>query len=157
MTFGLTPTIRWLFLIGLAVLTGCSTADQAHTGRMASVEISGHTQAEIEKATVKAFLANGYQKMAGLNFEKKGSGWETANYGGWSADPVWVRVRVELTSMETGHYTLGCDAFAVESHGEVGTEMEHKFMFAKRSECKKILDETRAALEAPPAPPADVP
>ena len=35
-----------MLLAGAACLTGCQTADQADSGDMASVEISGHTEAE---------------------------------------------------------------------------------------------------------------
>lgn len=141
----------WIFLIGLVCLTGCKTTDQARSGHMASVEISGHTKNEIQKATVTAFLANGYLKTGGLTFEKKGSTWDTANYGGWFEDQVWIKIRAEIFLADTGKYTLGCNAFAVDGHGEVGMETEHKFLFARRTECKKILDEAKAALEAPAA------
>jgi len=141
----------WIFLVGLVCLTGCQTADQAHSGHMASVEIYGHTEAEIQKATAAAFIENGYYKIGDLTFEKKGSGWETANYGGWSATTVWIRMRAEITTVDSRKYTLGCNVFVVDAHGEAGMETERKFMFAKRSECKKILDEVKAALEAPPA------
>lgn len=143
----------WLFLIGVFCLTGCQTTDQADSGHMASVEISGHPQAEIQKATETAFRANGYRKVGSLTFEKQGSGWETVNYGGWSGSAAWIRMRAQIVYVETGKYALGCNAYVVEGHGEIGTEVERKFLFAKRKECKKILDEAKAALEGatPPA------
>jgi hypothetical protein len=152
MTFGINSTVGWLFLIGFAGLTGCTTADQARSGYMASVTISGHAKAEIQQATVAAFLANGYVKTDRLTFEKTGSAWDTVNYGGWSASRVWIKVRAEIISMDAYKYTLGCDAYAVQAHGEAGMEMEQKFLFAKRTACKKILDEVKAALEHPILP-----
>ena len=154
MALHINSTVGWLFLIGLACLTGCKTTDQARSGHMASVEISGHAKAEIEQATVAAFQANGYSKADGLTFEKEGSAWETANYGGWSAKRVWIKVRVEIAFTDTDRYTLGCNAYIVQGHGEFGTEMEQRFLFAKRTECKKILDEAKAALERPIPPSA---
>jgi hypothetical protein len=156
MTIRINWTVGWMFLIGFVCLTGCTTTDQAGTGLMASVEISGHTEAEIQKATTAAFLAHGYLKTDlktdSLIFEKQGSAWETVNYGGLSGGPAWIKIRVKLVSAETGSHTLGCDAYAVEGHGDVGMEIERKFLFAKRTECKKILDEAKAALDAPSEP-----
>jgi len=146
MTFEINRTVGWMILLGFVCLTGCQTADQAHTGHMASVEISGHTPAEIKKATTTAFIENGFYKVDDLIFEKKGSTWESVNYGGWSSDLVWIKVRAELNTVESTKYTLSCDAFAVEAHGEGIMQIERKFKFAKRSELKKILDEVKAAL-----------
>ena len=151
----LNRTFGWICLIGCAVLTGCRTADQAHTGHMASVEIYGHTAAEIQKATGAAFIENGYYKIGDLTFEKKGSAWETANYGGWSSDSVWIKVRAEIFSADSAKYTLSCDAFAVEAHDESTMQIERKFVFAKHSECKKILDEVKAALAQTSSGPAN--
>lgn len=149
MNFDINSMVGWIFLMGLVCLTGCRTADQADSGHMASVAIYGHTTAEIEQATAAAFIENGYYKIGDLTFEKKGSAWETANYGGWSSDRVWIKVRAELISMDGVKFTLSCDAYVVEGHGHGGVEMERKFTFAKRSECKAILDEIKAALNRP--------
>ena len=52
-----------MFLLAVAAcLTGCQTADQADSGDMASVEISGHTETEIQQAAAKVFLSSGYQQ-----------------------------------------------------------------------------------------------
>lgn len=151
MNFDFGSTVGWVFLLGLAGMTGCQTADQARSGHMASVDIYGHTTVEIQKAAATAFIENGYYKIGDLTFEKKGSAWETANYGGWSSDSVWVKVRAEIFTADAERYTLSCDAFAVEAHGEGVMQIERKFKFAKRSECKKILDEVKAALaQSPP-------
>jgi|SRR5690242_13688389 len=147
----------WFFLAGLVCLTGCKTTDEAHSGHMASVEISGHTKAEIQQAAATVFKANGYTKTDSLTFEKPGSAWETANYGGWSSNPVWIRIRCELVSAEARQFVLGCDAYVVEGHGEVGTEIERKFWFAKRTECKDILDAIKAELKKSPKSDSSVP
>lgn len=137
----------WVLLFGLACLTGCKTTDTAHTGHAASVEISGHTKAEIQQAATKVFQAHGYTKISDLIFEKPGSVWDTANYGGWSSSPVWIRIKCDLESTDTHQYVLGCDAYIVEGHGEVGTEVERKLWFSRRSECKAILNEIKSFLK----------
>jgi hypothetical protein len=141
-----------LVMITLLCLTGCQSADEAHTGHMASVEISGFKRSQIEAAAAQVFKANGYAKVDALTFEKPGSGWETANYGGWSSNPVWIRMRCGLVSTDLRAFTLDCDAYVVEGHGEVGTEMERKFWFAKRGDCKALLDQIKAELKSAPAP-----
>jgi hypothetical protein len=142
--------IGWMCLAGLVGLTGCRTADQANTGHMASVEIHGHTEAEIQAATTKAFLADGFVAKGRLTFEKKGSVWDTINYGGWSADLVRLRVRANIIAPDLDTHILDCDAFIVSGRGEF-METEQKPVFAMRSECKKILDAVKAMLEAPAA------
>jgi hypothetical protein len=142
--------IGWMCLAGWVGLTGCRTTDQASTGHMASVEIHGHTEAEIREATTKAFLAGGFVAKDRLTFEKKGSAWDTFNYGGWSADLVRIRVRANIVAPDLDTHILGCDAFIVSGRDDF-METERKPVFAKRSECKKILDAAKAMLEAPSA------
>jgi hypothetical protein len=145
------PLVGWLFLLGFASLTGCKTADEAHFGHMASVTISGHTRTEILQATATILKADGYHETDELTFDKPGSAWETANYGGWSSDAVGVRIRFALVSVELGQHKLGCDACIVQGYGQPGMEVEQSYWFAKRTECKKILDAIKASLASAPA------
>src|SRR6185437_16178850 len=92
------PLFGLLFLLGFVGLTGCKTDDEAHFGHMASVVILGHTRAEILQATATVLKADGYHETDELTFDKPGSAWETANYGGWSSDTVGVRIRFALVS-----------------------------------------------------------
>jgi len=137
--------------IALAILTGCQTTDQAEVGEMASVKIAGHTDAEIERAAAKAFLADGYKQVDLKTFEKQGTHWDKLAYGGWSSNPVWIRMKINLNSAEPGQSVLGCDAFVVIDRDEASMVEEKKLSVAYRSECKKILDQAKATLEAAPA------
>ena len=141
----------WLLLVGTICLTGCQTADQANSGDMASVEISGHTEAQIQQVTAKVFLANGFQQVDSQTFEKQGSNWDTVAYNGWSLDAVWIKVKTSVTEMELAKYVLACNAFLVTGRHEVAMEQEQKLSFSHRSECKKILDQAKAALDSLPA------
>ena len=138
----------WLILLGFAGLTGCKTDDEAHFGHMASVIIHGPTRAEILQAAAAVFKANGYHETDELTFDKPGTAWETANYGGWSSNKVGVRIRLAIVSEEFGQYKLGGDAYVVEGYGDPGMEVEQTYWFAKRNECKKRLDEIKASLAA---------
>jgi hypothetical protein len=139
----------WMLLAVVACLTGCQTTDQADSGDMASVEISSHTETEIRQATAATFLANGYQQADGQTFEKQGTRWDTAAYGGWSANPVWIKVKTSITSTETGRYVLGCNAYMVVDRNQAAMEEEEKLSYSHRSECKKILDQVKARLDSP--------
>ena len=146
----LNQSICWSLLVGIACLGGCSTTDQADSGEMASVTISGHTDAEIQRATAKVFLSNAYQQVDLRTFEKQGTGWDKMAYGGWSSNPVWIRMRINITSAGAGQSILAGDAYAVVDRNEATMEEEKKLSVSYRSECKKILDQAKARLELPP-------
>ena len=141
----------WSLLVGATCLAGCQTTDQADSGDMASVEISGQTEAQIQRTLAAVFLANNYQQVDRLTFEKQGTHWDSLAYGGWSSIPVWIRMRIHITPAGPGRTLLTCDAFAVVDRNETTMEEEKKLSVAYRSECKKILDQTKARLAAPPA------
>jgi len=140
----------WALLAGGAGLTGCQSTDSADSGNMASMNISGHTDAEIKQVAAKVFLWNGYQLVDPLTFEKQGNRWDKMAYGGWSGNPVWIRMRINITSGEAGQTILACDAYAVIDRGTGSMEEEKKLFTSYRSECKKILDETKVRLDSPP-------
>jgi len=139
-------------LAWLAVLAGCATADQAHTGQLASVEVGNHSYAEVREATIAVFLANGYEQGVGLVFEKKGSLAASAIYGGWSANAVWTRIKVAITTDAAGQYVVGCDAYLVKDRNEWILEEEQKNFVSKRSECERLLKLIKTRLETAPAP-----
>jgi hypothetical protein len=140
----------WLLLAGLAGLTGCQTADQADSGDLASVQITGHTDAEIQQAAARVFLADGFQQVDALTFDKPGTSWDKIGYGGWSSNPVWIRVRLKITPPEVGQAVLSCDAFRVVDRNEVTMEEEKKISNSHGAECKKILDQVKAMLDSSP-------
>ena len=139
----------WTLLVGVACFTGCRTADQADSGNMASVNISGHTDLEIQRAAAGAFRACGYQQVDRLTFEKQGTVWDKAAYGGWSSNPVWIRMRIHVTSATVGQSVLACDAYAVLDRNEATMEEERKLSVSYRSECIRILDQAKAGLDLP--------
>ena len=147
----------WFLSAMIISLAGCATADSAQSGKQASVTVPAQSEADIKKAVTKAFEAHDYTALGGLAFEKKGTLWETAHYGGMSQEPVWIRVRVSLEPAEDGQYVIACNAFAVDAHGQNGTETEHKLTVTRRAECKKILAEAQAALASPAAAPPESP
>jgi hypothetical protein len=144
-----------LALLALAcAIAGCKTADTAHDGSLASVVINGHTAAEVRQTTIEVFGWNGYKQGPDLTFEKKGTKWDVVNYGGWIADSVWIKVRVQITSRGELWQVLGCDAYIVENRGEGFLQDERKLKYSKADECKKILDQIQRRLALPKAEPS---
>ena len=140
-----------LVALALLIVTGCRTTDAAHSGDMASVMITGHTEAEIRQAVAAVFLAHGFETDSDLVFDRKAAAMETAAYGGWSTNPVWLRMRVVLISPEEGRFILGCNAFLVKDRNRGLLEDEQSYTFQKRDECKDLLDQVKARLAREPA------
>lgn len=142
------PSLAAAMLLVTAIfLAGCqTTADHAHSGQMASLVISGHTEVEILRAMKAVFLADGYEHTSDLIFDKKGSAWDTAAYGGWFSGSVWIRLKATVDAAPNGDYVIGCDAYRVIGRNEGVMEEEHKATYSERSECKKILDEIKTRL-----------
>lgn len=140
----------WTLLVVVACLTGCRTTDQADSGEMASVTISAHTDAEIQQAAAKVFLANEYQQTKPMTYEKQGTGWDKMAYGGWSSNPVWIRMKINISSAGENQFTLACNTYAIVDRNEASMEEEKPLSVSYRSECKKILDQVKARLESPP-------
>lgn len=149
----ITFSSAWIALLAGA-LVGCQTTDQASVGSTASLEIVGHTAADIRKATTDAFLANGYQLVSGLTFEKPGSSWDTTAYGGWSGSPVWFRMRATVTSRTVNSYVLACDGYLVEDRNVHLMEVQRKLPRSKRGMCMEILEQAKAQLDAEQTPAA---
>jgi hypothetical protein len=140
----------WTLLVVVACLTGCRTTDQAGSGEMASVTISARTEAEIQRAAAKVFLANEYQQINPMAYEKQGTVWDKMAYGGWSSNPVWIRMKITITSAGESQFTLACNAFAIVDRNEASMVEEKSLTVSHRSECKKILDQVKARLDLPP-------
>jgi hypothetical protein len=137
-----------LLLLAATFFTGCRTADRAQTGQLASLEISGHSEIEILRTMKAVFLDDGYEHIKDLTFDKKGSAWDTAAYGGWTS-AVWIRMKASVDPAPiSGDYIIGCDAYTVNAHNQGEMEDERKNSYSKRSECEKILAEIKTRLDA---------
>jgi len=142
------------FVITLGLLAGltmgCRSTDSAKSGHLASVTLTGHPREQIWAATVRAFEDHGYQRLSGLTFERKGTGMDTAAYGGWSGQPVWFRVVVELSARSGDTQTLGANGFMILDRDDPAMREEHKLLWSKRKELKALLNEIKQRMDAPP-------
>lgn len=138
-----------LLVMGLCLLSGCQTSPANASRHMAQVTLQGCSEANILRAAQKVFARHGYQHVSDLDFDKKGSFYQTFLYGGWGEGGVWIRMKASLDPDPEGGFTLGCDAFRVTEHDNGVMEEEHPAGLGYHSECVKILQEIQAALQAP--------
>lgn len=140
----------WLGPLALVVLTGCKTADTAHTGNLASVVVTGTSADEIQRATIETFAANGYKKLTGFSFEKVGSRWDQINYGGMGSEPIWIKLQIKITKETESQFILGCNAYIVSDHNDNLIKDERELKYLKAGESKKILNKIKLRLTAFP-------
>ena len=139
-------------LLSLA-FSGCKSTDSAGDDSQVSVLITGHTEEEVRQTTIEVFKWNGYVHTVGLNFEKKGTKWDTAKYGGLSGNAVWFRMSAEIAKQNEGTVILGCDTYVIEDRDVEFMEKERLLSYGKRSDCKKILNQIKQRLSLPAASP----
>lgn len=142
-----------LLLALLGVVAGCKTTDLAKDGSLASIVISGHSEDEIRQATIEVFKANGFNQTTGLTFDKPGTKNDTLMFGGLDSTRVWIRMRVHVSDQGKGRYALGCDAYAVQNHGDILVETESRLRFAKGEECLDLLNQINQQLSSPASKP----
>ncbi|HMP84988.1 MAG TPA: hypothetical protein PKA41_20040 [Verrucomicrobiota bacterium] len=134
------------FLILALVFSGCKSTDSAKQGYGASVVIVGHTVEEIRRTAIEVFEWDGYTQATGLNFEKKGSKWDTAKYGGLSGNPVWIKISVEIVPQADASVIVGADAYVIEDRDSTFMNSERKLPYGKNDESRKILDQIKRRL-----------
>jgi len=146
-----------VLLAAAVLLAGCRTGPpSAPDGHLASLVVSGCSEADILRAMQVVFPAHGYQHVSDMNFDKKGSVLQTALYGGWSDDGVWIRLRASVDPKPDGTFVMGCDAFRVTGHNQGVMEEEKPATYGYRDECRRILQEVQSRLASgstPTAPP----
>ena len=136
-----------LLLAAALLFTGCRTGpESAPPNHLAALTVSGCSEADILRAMQVVFPAQGYQHVSDLNFDKQGSVLQTALYGGWGADGVWIRMRASVDLQPDGTYLIGCDAFRVTGHNQGVMEEEKPAGYGYRDECQKILREIQTRL-----------
>jgi hypothetical protein len=81
-------------------------------------------------------------------FEKQGTGWNQAAYGGWTdAKPVTVRVRAGIEARPDGANRLWCDAYMVGDAGHALFEEEHKLTRVRRGPYQDLLNKVAEQLK----------
>jgi hypothetical protein len=145
------PTLR-MVLAGLlatataTVCTGCKSTGKPASASFASVEIAGHTPAQIRAATVVVFQQEGYtsanERRGEMIFEKEGSHWDRIVHGNWVDDTsVWTRVKASVVPASNGLYRLQCQAYRVRNKGDPVFEEEVRLKNNHSKPYQALLDQ----------------
>jgi len=140
-----------LFALCAVSLAGCQSAKEPGGMSHASVRIQGHSLAEIQQTTTAVFREAGYALTTSLPgemvFERPGSSWDAAKWGGWSGQGVTMRVKVQLSEMPDAGHLLKADAYAVQNSDDAFFRTESRNMLLNRGPYQKLLDEVARRLK----------
>ena len=117
----------------------------------ASARIQGRSLAEIQQTATAVFREKGYALAAAtpgqLVFQRPGSLWDVAKWGGWMGGGVTMRVKVRLSEMPDGAHLLQADAYAVQDSDDPFFQIESRNMLLNRAPYQKLLDEVARRLK----------
>ncbi len=145
--------VSWLFIASVALAAGCASNKGAFGDRTA-VLIHNRAPKEIVDTTIGVFQAKGYQvKTSGKTeavFERKGSNWQTATWGGWSG-AVWERATIKVGEYGDGAYLLEVDVKIIGDKGDAFFEDTKALPRRGYKPFQEMLNEVQAKLQGPPA------
>jgi len=150
-------TVRSLAgLLGLALLagaTGCAST-KGEFGNRTAVLIKTRAPKEIIETTIKVFEENGYERRTAdrttAMFERKGSNWQTATWGGWSG-AVWERATIKVGDYGAGAHLLEVDVVLIGDKGDEFFEDKKALPRRGYKPFQEMLNEVQARLQGPPA------
>jgi hypothetical protein len=135
-------------LVGLA---GCRLSDKPGSMSHASVQIRGHSLAEIQQATGAVFRNDGYTQASAspeeMVFERPGSRRDAAKWGGWSGEGVTMRVKVGVSPSSNGNYLLQANAYAVENSSDPFHRTESRNVLLGGGPYQDLLDKVARRLK----------
>jgi hypothetical protein len=117
--------------IGLAAVfaTGCATMSEPG-GPVAAVTVKASSAFAVTEAVRAVFVADQFRLAGGDDqeavFEKEGSRYERAMYGGWDGQFPTERVRVAVVDTGAGTYRVRCFSSIVRS-GAQGDDEQRRF------------------------------
>ena len=139
-------------LLALCVLTllGCRSTQPGSMSH-ASVQIQGHSLAEIQQTTAAVFREEGYGLATAtaeeMVFERPGSRRDALKWGGWSGNGVTMRVKVRPSEMLDGGYLLQADAYAVQNSDDPFFQTESRNVLLNRRPYQELLNKVAHRLK----------
>lgn len=147
------PATCWLPLALILVAAGCATP-QGEFGNRTAVLIKSHAPKEILEMTIKVFEEKGYELRTSdrttAMFERKGSHWQTAKWGGWSG-AVWERATVKVGEHGAGGQLLEVDVVLIGDKGDEFFEDKKALPRREYKPFQEMLNEVQARLQGPSA------
>lgn len=150
-------TLRILLFLSLLIalaagLTACRSTPTQAAGFLASVQIDGHTRAEIEQAVEQVFKENQYELVHSAPdfvFDKKAGTMKMLAYGSLSGKGVYSRAKVTIKNDGLGGFIVGCNPYVVRDRDEPVFEEEQKLIKFSGGDYQKFLDEVKKRLGLP--------
>jgi len=142
-------------LCGSLLLSGCQSASKPGNYRNGAVEISGHPLAEVQRVTIAVFLAEDYRvadnSPGSLVFERPGSKWDNAKYGGLNGQGVTLRAKVRITELRGGVCRVKAEAYVEENSDDDFFRTENRILSLSGSSYKSQLLKVAKILAREPA------
>ncbi len=141
-----------LLALALTSLLGCQSAKEPGSLSHASVQIRGHSMADIQQTATAVFREAGYSLATATSeemvFDRPGSRRDAVKWGGWATgQSVTMRVRVRSSVMLDGSQLLQADAYAVQNSDDPFFQTESRNILLNRSPYQKLLDEVARRLK----------
>jgi hypothetical protein len=140
-----------LLALCLTGLSGCQTTNQPGAASHASVQIQGHSPAEIRQAATAVFSEAGYSLTTALSsemvFDRPGSAWDEVKWGGLLSDGVTMRVKIRLSEIPGGSQLLQADAYVVEKSDNPFFQTETRKMLLSRHYYRRLLNDVASRLK----------
>jgi hypothetical protein len=140
-----------LLTLSLTGLLGCQSANDPGSMSHASVQIKGHSVADIQQTATAVFREEGYAQAvatpAEMVFERPGSRRDALKWGGFAGAGVTMRVKVRLTHMLDGDYLLEANAYAVQNSNDPFFQTESRNIMLNHRPYQKLLDEVAKRLK----------
>ena len=143
------PTIVWSIL--LLALVGCRSGTELGSMSHASVQIQGHSLADIKQATTAVFREENYALAAATSeemvFDRAGSRRDAAKWGGLASGGVTMRVKVQVSEMLNGGHLLQADSYAVQNSDDPFFRTESRNVLLNHRPYQKLLDKVASRLK----------
>ena len=138
-------------ILSLLLATGCQSARQPGSTSHASVQIQGRGLAEVQQTMEVVFNEAGYTRTSGgpdlMVFQRLGSRWDAAKWGGWTGEGVVMLLKVEIHEVPGGAYLLQADAYAVQNSNDPFFHTDSRNILLNRRPYQKLLDEVAKRLK----------
>jgi hypothetical protein len=139
-------------LLGLLGGPGCAS-NKPGSSSHAYLEIKNQTQADIVKATMAVFQADGYTLSADqpgmLAFTRPASRRDVLKYGDWLNDGMLMQVKVRFTDLGDNTMLLQADVYSVQDPKDAFFRSETRVAMVDRHPYQEMLNQVRDRLEKP--------
>ncbi len=140
-----------LLILAVAGQFGCQSAKQSGSMSHASVQIQGHSVADIQQTATAVFGQQNYRLAAAtpgeMVFERPGSRRDALKWGGWAGNGVTMRVKVVLSQMPDASHLLEANAYAVQNSDDPFFQTESRNILLNRRPYQELLNEVGRRLK----------